>query len=127
MKYLLPLLIIINISNNSFCQMKPVQERDIEIQRIDIKLEKFRKQHQVGVLLSILGAVVFIMPSVSQGKYTTATIFAGSVLSAAGYITTFDSYRHLRYDVPKLDSQSPKIETPEPIKKTKPKSWWTPR
>jgi hypothetical protein len=117
MKYLLPLLIFISISKNSYCQLKPVQERDIEIQRIDIKLEKFRKQHQVGVLLSILGAVVFIMPSVSQGKVTTATIFAGSVLSAAGYITTFDSYRHLRYELPKLDSQSPKVETTE-TKKT---------
>jgi len=95
MKHLLLLLILLSISNYTFCQLKPTTET--EIQRIDLKLEKFRKQHQTGVFLSFLGAGLALIPMLATGKANPAVIIGGSVLSTAGLITSLNSYKHLRY------------------------------
>jgi len=77
---------------------RPVEES--EIHRIDLKLEKFRKQQQTGVLLSFIGAGVVLVPMLATGELNIGTVIAGSIFSAAGSIVSIDSYKHLQ--IPKI-------------------------
>lgn len=128
MKSILVTILFLSIAHNSFCQLKPIQDTISEVQRIDLKLEKFRKQHQTGVLLSFIGVGIALIPTLATGEVNTGLLAGGSVLSAIGLLTTLNSYKHLRYppllgsNLEPMDNQSS-----EPIKKVKPKSWWTPR
>lgn len=96
MNKLFSILLILGLSSPLLCQKRPVEES--EIHRIDLKLEKFRKQHQTGVLLSFIGAGIVFVPMLATGELNIGTVIAGSIFSAAGLIVSIDSYKHLRYD-----------------------------
>jgi len=123
MNYILVLLIFLLQSFQLFGQLKPTVEIEKEIQRIDLKLEKFRNQHQNGKLISIVGAGIVIVPTFATGEINNGVLIAGTIISLVGYIVSMNSYKYLRYDQPELV----KVEDLKPSKKTKPKSWWTPR
>jgi hypothetical protein len=127
MKHLLLFLFFLVISNYSFCQLKPAKDTITEYQRIDLKLEKFRYQHQTGVWLSIVGACAILAPTLATGKINNEALAVGCILSTAGLFISLNSYKHLRY--PSSDTQpvQSKSESKEPTPKAKPKSWWTPR
>mgnify|MGYP000889254620 FL=1 len=127
MKFLFATLLFLIISNNSFSQLKPAQDTINEIHRIDLKLEKFRKQHQTGVLLSFLGAGIALVPTLATGEVNTGLLIGGSILSAIGLLTSLSSYSHLRYNPAENNPEPPKDQSSEPAPKAKPKNWWTPR
>ena len=127
MKHLLLFLLFLGISNYSFCQLKPAKDTITEYQRIDLKLEKFRRQHQTGVLLSFIGACAILVPTLATGKVNNYALAGGCIFSTVGLFKSLNSYKHLRY--PSSDTQpvQSKSESKEPAPKAKPKSWWTPR
>jgi hypothetical protein len=96
MNQLFSILLFLGLTSPLLCQKRPVEES--EIHRIDLKLEKFRKQHQTGVLLSFIGAGIVLVPMLATGELIMGTVIAGSLLSTAGLIISIDSYKHLRYD-----------------------------
>lgn len=85
------------LSNVSFCQLKPVEE---EIHRIDLKLEKFRKQHQTGTLLAFVGVALTSIPILVGVSTVDSYLFlgAGAILSLSGVIVSIDSYKHLKLE-----------------------------
>ena len=71
-----------------------------EVKRIDLKLESFRKQHQIGTLMALSGVVVSSIPLlIGFDLPDSDRIFVlGGVLSLSGIITTIDSYKHLKLE-----------------------------
>jgi len=127
MKPILLFLFFLGISNYSFCQLKPAQDTITEYQRIDLKLEKFRHQHQTGVLLSFIGACAILVPTLATGKVNNYALAGGCILSTVGLFTSLNSYKHLRYTSTSPEELPPKNGNIESTPKAKPKSWWTPR
>ena len=107
--------------NSSYCQFKPQEE----IQRIDLKLEKFRKQHQIGTLMIIGGALISSVPYLVAPDFfeTRSFLVLGGVIALSGTITSIDSYKHLKLESKRQMNQEPST----PAKPKKPKNWWTPR
>jgi hypothetical protein len=123
MNQLISIFLFLGLTSPLLCQMRPVEES--EIHRIDLKLEKFRKQHQTGVLLSFIGAGIVVVPMLATGELNMGTVIAGSIFSTAGLIISIDSYKHLRYSDDRHEIEnSPPSKAP---KRIKPKNWWTPR
>jgi uncharacterized membrane protein len=113
---LLSLLLLPNLSIKA--QFQPQQE----VERIDLKLERFRKEHQTGTLLIIIDSVLSIIPLVSNMSYNgTGFYVASGVLGLTGYLITIDSYHHLRLKTAYREKESK--DKPKP----KPKNWFTPR
>jgi hypothetical protein len=120
MKYLFSLLLTFFLINSSYCQFKPQEE----IQRIDLKLEKFRSQHQLGTFLSFIGIALATTPILTGLDFNEAIGFMaiGTAVSISGLVVSIDSYKHL-----KLEPTKGLRETPRQQKNKKPKNWWTPR
>lgn len=127
MKHLILLLFFSGISNYSIGQLKPKQDTINDIQRIDLKLEKFRQQHQSGVVLTFIGAGIILIPTLVNGEANGYVIAAGSIFSMLGVFKSLNSYKHLRYNPTSPEPPTSKSESKEKEPKAKPKSWWTPR
>lgn len=110
-------------SISSFSQVR----QDAEIQRIDLKLEKFRHQHQTGTLLSIIGIAVSALPltGLVESDASIGFVTIGSSLALSGAIISIDSYKHLKLESKRKRRQK-EMDTKVP-KRVKPKNWWTPR
>lgn len=68
---------------------------------IDLKLEKFRKEHAFGTGMQILGAVFMGLGYATQrsnGNAYKPYYALGSAFVVAGTITRMTSYRHLSID-----------------------------
>ena len=98
-----------------------------EIQRVEMKMEKFRSQHQTGVLMSLVGSAIAIVPTAAVGELVPAAIIIGSVFSLVGIVYSITSYRHLRFESKSPPEVKTESSNPSDVKKEKPKSWWTPR
>lgn len=98
-----------------------------EIQRVEMKMEKFRSQHQTGVLMSLVGSAIAIVPTAAVGELVPAAIIIGSVFSLVGIVYSITSYRHLRFESKGPPEVKTESSNPSDVKKEKPKSWWTPR
>lgn len=81
----------------SLAQEQPPFEAKKEIERIDLKLEKFRSQHQQGLLITLVGGVFATVPTIVSEKPIIPIMVIGSLISTYGIISTIDSYKHLRF------------------------------
>jgi hypothetical protein len=80
----------------ALAQAQPPFDAKKEIERIDLKLEKFRSQHQTGLLITMAGGVFAAVPSIVSEKPVIPIMVIGSIISTYGIISTIDSYKHLR-------------------------------
>lgn len=121
MKYLFSLLLVIGLANVSYCQLKPIED---DIHRIDLKLEKFRKQHQTGTLMIIIGVAISSIPIlVGFESYDAYGFIAGGgILSLSGMIVSIDSYKHLRLESNSGIRKPVRQESEPQSKPKKPKS-----
>lgn len=74
-----------------------------ETKPIDLKLEKFRKEHAFGTGMQIVGAAICGLGYYAQrsnGKLYKPFYALGGTLALSGTITKMVSYRHLAIDVP---------------------------
>jgi hypothetical protein len=70
MKYLLSILLVICFSKIGFSQLKTQQER--ENQKIDLKLEKFRKHHQTDECMSLADIFIASIPMIVATFHTSS-------------------------------------------------------
>jgi hypothetical protein len=96
-KHLIFLIVFCNVPLLSISQIQPPFNAESEIERIDLKLEKFRSQHQQGAFITLLGGIIATVPSITQGKPIMSTIALGTFVSALGVVTSINSYKYLRY------------------------------
>jgi hypothetical protein len=97
-KYVLFFIILCHIPTLSICQNQPPFDAEKEVERIDLKLEKFRSQHQQGAFITLLGGIISTVPSISQGKPIMSSIALGSFVTAIGILTTLNSYKYLKHN-----------------------------
>jgi len=98
-----------------------------EVERIDLKLEKFRRQHQTGTFMVLAGVILSALP-VLEGGYNTeayAFLIGGGVLSLSGMIVSIDSYKHLKKQS-KFEKQMyyPSQKDNKEQNVPKPKNYW---
>lgn len=105
------LIFLIMLCFSLKAQFQPQQE----IERIDLKLERFRKEHQAGTLLIIIGSMLSVIPIVSNMSYNgTGFYVAAGVLGLTGYLITIDSYHHLRLKTAYREQESKDKPKPKP-------------
>jgi hypothetical protein len=96
-KHTLFIILLFHLPLLSISQIQPPFNAENEIERIDLKLEKFRSQHQQGAFITLLGGVIATVPSITQGKPLMSSIALGTFVSALGVVTSINSYKYLRY------------------------------
>lgn len=96
-RHLIFLIAFLHYSFLSIGQNQPPFNAEKEIERIDLKLEKFRNQHQQGAFITLLGGIIATVPSITQGKPLMSSIALGTFVSTVGVVTSINSYKYLRY------------------------------
>lgn len=104
-----------------------VDSLKLALQKVEYKVDKFRQQHQTGVLTSIAGGIIIAAPLVLVGEVVLPVLIIGSVVFIVGSITSLRSYRHLTFNVADHARNLADIKKHESDTKAKPKNWWTPR
>ena len=96
-RHLIFLIVFCNLPLLSISQIQPPFNAENEIERIDLKLEKFSSHHQQGTFTTALGFGIATIPSIALGKPNVFTVALGTFITAIGVITTLNSYKYLRY------------------------------
>ncbi len=94
-RHLIFLIVFCNLPLLSISQNQPPFNAEKEIVRIDLKLQKFRNQHQQGTFATAFGLGIATIPSIALGKTNVFTVALGTFITAIGVATTLNSYKYL--------------------------------